>query len=170
MVVMNKKMLSPAQAMLLPDCCFGRRWPIYVTATGQNGNFAADISELAFPEVFVIWEVGFWPKLTYTQLLWFKLVMGDQLPTSSMQMWDLESLLPGVGEQGRSPREIKVGGQVPYFLRRLRILKTAVGKRLILGVMPNVAVAAGAAAVVVVSSVPKEVPDWLNSGPGKSQW
>lgn len=151
------------QIMQLPDCCFGRRFVISCTGLASSGGVTWDMSEVAFPERSVIWEVAVWGNARFPDIHSIRLAIGDQLPTTRTMMSDLESLFFGLGEQGPDPRVIigTFGGFL--ILRRLRMPLKPSGRRLVLEVSAVEAKDSECTVCVVVSSMPKEVPDWLFS-------
>lgn len=158
---MAKKVLSLAEAITLPDCCFGRIWPITLTVRGEAGAVAWDISEIGLPEDFVIWEVSAWSPDIWTAADFFRLAIGDQLPVAVAEMNLLPPLIPGFGITGPEPRQIYFAGYAWMGVRRMKMNGRSGGGRIILEVDPGAATTKGLQIVVMVSSVPKEVPDWL---------
>ncbi len=154
--------------MQLPDCCFGRRFIISCTSLALAGTARWDISEVAFPESAVIWEVLAWGNGGYPDIHSIRLAIGDQLPTAVAMMDGLEPLFQGLGRQGISPRVII--GSIEGFLalRRLKMPLSAAGRRLVLEVQAAVEKDAEYTVCLTVSSMPKEVPDWLFSGQVRS--
>lgn len=167
---MAKKILTPAEAMLLPDCCFGRRWPVFCQATSYATVTAWDISEVALPEVCVIWGMEMWCGTPIANLDYIRLVLGDQLPVAAAEVDVMEPLFMGFGTQGAEPRHVPESAPCGISLPPMKVLKYTAGRRLVLEVTALVAKTAVISVCIVVSSVPTEVPDWLSSGPGKSQW
>lgn len=150
--------------MQLPDSCFGRRFSVCVNVDTTGSAVAWDISEIAFPEMCVLWEVAisannynFAPQLDNVRI-----ALGDQLPTAAAMMNALEPLTPGLGAQGPEPRNI--GAILGSFIFHMRIPISAQGRRLVLEVTPSAEQDVKVSVVCQVSSIPKEVPDWLRSG------
>lgn len=147
----------------LPDHLFGRRFLVSCSVEGGDAAAAWDISELAFPEVAVIWEVRIFSVLAGSNVDSIRLAIGDQLPTATAQMDGLEPFIQGLGAQGPGPRAINPSLDGRMEWDRLRFAIATAGRRLVLeatgiaGQTPVVTVG------VVVSSVPKEVPEWLYS-------
>ena len=149
--------------MRLPDWCFGQRWPVGLYATKTGAGSAWDISEIALPEVSVLWEFTFWPLEIMAQTTNFRLALGQQLPVATAQMDQLEPLLAGVGIQGPTPRQIIGQGYAAPAIRMLRKPIESGGKKVILELTTGGAAAQDLQVILVFSSIPREVPDWLFS-------
>ncbi|MBA7479329.1 hypothetical protein ES707_14763 [subsurface metagenome] len=150
--------------MQLPDCCFGRRYVISASALSSLGVLGYDISELALPERCVIWELAGWAGKENLDLAYFRIALGDQLPTTVAQMNALEPLIPGFGPQGPEPRRIDIYVNIGKLFNNIRMPLAAAGRRLVLEVASLPTKNCRFSVAVVVSSIPTEVPDWLCSG------
>lgn len=151
------------QVLELPDHLFGRRYLVSCSVVGGDGAAAWDIAEIAFPEKAVIWEVRAWSSSAGVDIGSIRLALGDQLPTSVAMVTALEPLLPGLGVQGADPRAINPGVDGGFDLNRIRIPIAASGRRLVLEVTGATGKTPLVTVGVIVSSVPKEIPAWVNS-------
>lgn len=149
------------QVMQLPDHCFGRRFPVCVCPSASTGNTNWDISEVALPDRFVIWELVWWTDRQRLGGDYFRLALGDQLPATAAQMTALEPLIKGMGLQGLDPRQIPPQWRTFVGIRRLRHPVQATGRKLIAEVVSDGAAAIRIQFVMVISSFPTEVPDCL---------
>lgn len=147
--------------MVLPDWCFGRQYAVCVTTRGGVGATVWDISELAFPDVGVIWQVSIFATYWTFAVDYCRLALGDQLPATTADMDRLEPLIHGLGAQGAEPREINLYVGVGPWVLPLRQPVQFQGKRLIVEARATAGKYAWTHVIVVVSSMPKEVPDWL---------
>lgn len=147
--------------MQLPDHLFGRRFVVSCTAEAVNGASGWDIAEIAFPEDIVLW--GMWYGLTFDEYKadYIRLALGDQLPTTTAMMDGLEPLLPGVGRQGADPRRIITASYNTYLPQHLRMPIRTMGRRLVMEVTAAAAKNAIWGVVLVVSTIPREIPDWF---------
>ena len=93
-----------------------------------------------------------------------RLAIGDQQPTSEAQMSLLQPLINGLGSQGSGPRRIKLLGSGVNMRVDMRTVIASRGRGLILEVYSVAEQIIGVHVITVVSSIPKEVPDWLISG------
>lgn len=150
--------------MQLPDCCFGRRWPISVSFHQPVVAEVFDISKTALPEKCVIWEVFYYAYGEDVDYARVALALGDQLP-ADMAAFDLnEQIIHQLGRHSQIEYLMYIGANSGPLVIPLKIPLAAGGRRLI-GRFENLALGfqfflAG----IVVSSVPTEVPDWLISG------
>lgn len=149
--------------MRLPDWCFGQRWPIGLHIQADEIGSSWDISELALPEMCVLWELTFWSLALLNMDSRFRLALGHQLPTAVAQMNDNEPLIHGVGINGAEPRQMIAQGYSAVASRRLRKVIAGAGRKVILELTIATAVQQDIQLVMVFSSVPREVPDWLIS-------
>lgn len=154
--------------MQMPDCVFGQRFIISVTAVCSNDATVWDISELAIPERAVIWELGICTNVANSQDSRLRLALGDQLPTTIAQMDGCRELIQGLGYLPSRPRRIYGLFNAGYCYMTMKKAIEASGQRLILEVYASADKNTNVRAHIVVSSMPKEVPDWLISGPGKN--
>ncbi len=150
--------------MQLPDCCFGRRWPITLKATGIGPGPVFDISEAGLPEKCVIWELCIIGLADLNSYGTFGLRLGDVLPTTTAEFEAYEMLFKsGPGSTG-ALSEIGVSSMSSVNWNRLRLPILAAGRRLVLGIRAGILLAVATEVTIVVSSIPTEVPDWLCSG------
>lgn len=150
--------------MQLPDCAFGERWPIILQGAGSTGIPVYRISMGALPEWTVIWEI--WGSTCATVGSWcrFRFRLGDQLPTTEAQFQGMDALFRGFEDYVGLGSAIMFNPVNPPTLRRLRVPVHAAGRRLVMGFDVTSAIAQPICAGLVISSIPKEVPDWLISG------
>jgi len=149
--------------MQLPDCCFGRRWQVNVCAQAMTVGGHWMISDAGFPESFVVWEV----LVRYISLVPGQagvfLKLGDQLPTAASQMRVLGDLLDNFGRAADGGHEVQIGNGNNVHLINLKVPVFSIGRRLVVQ-WDTVAEGFGVCeAFVVISAIPKEVPDWLFS-------
>lgn len=150
--------------MQLPDFCFGRRYMIVCSINQESGVQSWDISEIAFPEKAVIWEMTIEILGAFAFDDSFRIAIGHQLPTTTAQMSALDPLIPGMGIQGVEPRYQILQLYAGTSMRKLRMPIETGGRRMILEITP---IGQKAMTVkIIVSSIPTEVPDWLISVSG----
>lgn len=150
--------------MQLPDCCFGRRFLVCAERSALDAPELFDISEMALPEMCVLWQVILQTYNGDAILHNCRVALGDQLPTSTAMLDTLEPLVPGLGVQGAEPRDISIQPGSHFVSMDVRQLLQAMGRRLVVGVRSAMLKETFVRVVVVVSSIPTEVPDWLCSG------
>jgi len=146
----------------LPDFCFGRRFVVSCSVVGGDGTEAWDISELAFGEKMVVWEVRVFSSSAGVDIDSIRLALGDQVPVSAAMMDRLEPLVPGLGAQGADPRAINPGVDGGLAFTQLRVPVATSGRRLVLEVTGAAGKTPRVTVGIVVSSVPREIPEWLS--------
>lgn len=157
-----------ARILQLPDWCFGRRWPIMlrlelgVAATGYL------ISDMALPDRCVLWEVIIKSiAVNAAQVSGraeVQVALGDQLPagaTAAAIFAAYENMFPGV--EGLRNAIPSIGR-----LSKLRTVYHAQGRRVVVFFDNRSTQTRDFIVVMVFSSIPTEVPDWLISGAGRS--
>jgi len=154
--------------MQLPDCCFGRRYCVSCTLVGVNDTTQWDISEIGLPEKFVIWDVNIFYSTSNDNDSMFRLAYGDQLPTTVAEMDRLKPVIHGLGVEGHEPRHVYIGYQRDTGNLNLRLPVASTGRRLVLEAHTVAEKVMAITVAIIVSSMPKEVPDWLISGQGKN--
>lgn len=157
------------QVMQLPDCCFGRRWPIHLFSEEAINPAMFRISHMALPEQCVIWEVTAWGVSGFTAAIAVGLALGDFLPTTEAEWQRLELVFSGFEDHGHISGELPVfaNGQVAF--RQLKMHIRPAGRRLVGRFAVYVGVPDFAGIGVTVSSIPHEVPDCLVSEYLRSQ-
>lgn len=166
---MNIRNWATDRIMQLPDCCFGRRWPVGVYAGAGTMGTHYDISEAGLGDKCVIWSLALITGGASTASHRISLAMGDVLPTTLAQFDAFEPLFSDLGMRGAARRSIYLGafGIVVNLTMRQPVM--AQGRRLV-GLFEIVAADIVAPqAIIEVSSFPTEVPDWLISGQGRGQ-
>lgn len=161
---MNIQNWGIGKIMELPDWLFGRRFVVSCEIDVGTARFAWDISEVALPDMCVIWELSIQATGTFSDWGWVGIALGDQLPTNAGMFNVLEPLFMGMGLQGAEPRNMRADIQRTKHLNRLRMPVAAAGRRLVIESLTEDTIKAGVQVDIVVSGVPKEVPDWLCSG------
>jgi len=160
---------TPDEILALPDFCLGRRFPIFVALNSSASAWIADISEANFPDPAILWSVGVWFSSWGAATLAFRLGLGNRLPVSDAEFDTLEAVLHGFGTTGPEPRAIRIeGGAYSYLINCKTMIRTA-GRRLCICAVTGVVRTYTLHVTLVVSAVPKEVPDWVFSGQVKSQ-
>ena len=151
------------QIMQLPDCYFGRKFPIILSKSLTAGTTAWYISEIGLPDRCVLWElqinvrpIGYdYSKDTG----YISLALGDHLPLTLAEFLEFENMFPESDERIaglpvlESPLHIML--RKPYAAQGRRV----VAQFLLGGLSPD----SEYLAALVFSSVPMEIPDCLVS-------
>lgn len=149
---------SISQLLQMPDEYFGRRFPIFLQAEQSQEGSSWDISEIALPDICILWHVNILSQRLVTSNDYFRLALGDQLPTTTAMMDALEPLLPGFGEQGAEPRHIILPFYGQAFDFPCRVPLATSGRRPILEVTEEGANKIRVTIVLVVSSLRVSLP------------
>ena len=149
--------------MALPDHLFGRRFIVCCHSRVDGQTTLWDISEIQFPELFVIWEAHFLTWETELTETIFRVALGDQLPANVGMMDALEPLFPGLGISEAEPRRLYFKEYQRLYMRNLRIPVRASGRRLVCEFHNTFTHASIMGLFLTVSGVPKEIPDCLIS-------
>ncbi len=153
--------------MQLPDCCFGRRWPVGVYAGSNTTAEYYDISEAGLGDKCVIWSVHFISQGSATSLLRFSLALGDTLPTTPAQFDALEPLFSDLGRRDVTRRILDLGGFGVQINIPMRYPVMAQGRRIVMFLQIVGSDISQPFVILVISSFPTEVPEWLISGQGR---
>lgn len=152
------------EIMQLPDHAFGRRWIVSVGRVGLNNNILYDISELALPEKFVIWEIIWCLDGVAGAAVNMEIALGDLVPTTDPEFQLLTNPIPDLGVAWLGFRYLLLRNYQSWRRMTLRQSVHASGRRLVGRFQETASAAAGAMIALTVSSLPREVPDWLISG------
>ena len=151
------------QIMQLPDNCFGRRWPIFLTLQGAAASPRFALSPQGLPDRCVIWELEM--AMAHTALitgeLWLRLA--DAVPGNWAEFTAKDLLLPRPGTDGVVNESYYTASNVYIGYHSLRMPVESQGRRIILGINNGILVNVQLQVCVVVSAVPKGVPDCLLS-------
>lgn len=160
---MNISKQTIDEVMQMPDHFFGRRWPVGLFAGGVGAGTYYDISELALPERCVLWEVIWWNTSEWVPGDSFRLALGDQLPANVGMMNNLEPLLRDVGIPGPEPRFITCTAFSVSSRLRMRKPIISSGRRVVLECSAGVSGIKSIQVVLIFSTIPRTIPDWLVS-------
>lgn len=154
--------------MQLPDNAFGRKFMVAVEAQVPAGGTAFDIAEIAMPEQFVLWELSIYVVRISTFTEYVRIGLAQRLPASLAEFMLLDPLLHGLGIQGPPPRQIMLQGFQTIQTITVRMPFEAQSRKLALMCFAAETNHIWVRVVAVVSSIPKEVPDWIVSGLDKN--
>ncbi len=151
------------QILMLPDHCFGRRWPIGLRVLLVDDAAVYDIAEGGLPETTVIW--GLTAAIQYKALgdVSLSVALGDHLPANDAEFDVMEQVFPEVIGPTLRRSEFEVVGTPSYPLQGIRQVLQTAGRRFVIRGIRDEGTAAGAWCIFIVSSIPREVPDCLLS-------
>jgi len=154
--------------MSLPDCVFGQRWLVSCGVLGPATKGGYGISVLALPERMVIWELNVWTDGFITSLERVFMGLGAEVPQDFAEAGLLESVPAGLGRWNGEWFEVNLPFYMSVDFRRLRTVIVTGGRRLVLMVETGFLKTGWVQAAMVVSGVPKEVPEWAISARAKN--
>ena len=150
--------------MQLPDNAFGQRYLVSCALATSGDNPVWDISEVSFPDKAVLWSVTIMWVYSNVTTAYVRLGMANKIPKNRLEMDTATNLVTGLGKQGFTPRRIpgyQYGGHEVYNMRK-HIQPQ--GKKLVAEANAwtdkDIVVRVSA----LVSSIPKEIPEWMISG------
>ena len=150
--------------MRLPDWCFGRRYWTGLYTGGAVGAINYAIAEEELPDKFVVWGLMIACR-TPVAIMAIRLTirLGDVQPTDIAHAQTFERLFKGISSQGIA-YEFYPNPNGIVWVPAERQLVESKGRRLALVSFGDEANTYEMTVGVLISALPKEVPDWLSSG------
>lgn len=154
--------------MQLPDWCFGRRWFIGLRVSAGGTAAAYAISEERMPERCVVWGMlaSTIPGTAGTTLR-FTLRLSEVVPVAATLL-TMPRVFPGLCR----PQSMYEFWKPPIGTLWVNIERHVIeqpGKCMVAAVAMVGGTGTWEGQIAIqISSVPREVPDWLVSGPGKN--
>jgi len=152
------------EIMQLPDHAFGRRWIVSVGRSGLSNNILYDISEAGLPERFVVWEIMWCGDGEILFVVSMALGLSDYLPTTDVEFWAFPRLISDLGIDINGNRMLFIRSEQSWRRMTLRQPVASGGRRLVGRFAETATKTAAAMIAITISSLPREVPDWLISG------
>lgn len=161
---MNVRKWSLDRIMQLPDWCFGQRWWIgtYVGTTAAAVTYFT--IEDRVPDRFVVWDLIYdgakWTAITGVELA---LRLAGQAEDTD-NFWLSPRLFHQIAKENMA-YELFFCGKQGLYLRNMRTVHEGRGLR-VCGAVKHIDETASCEnmCALLISAVPKEVPDWLFSG------
>ena len=150
--------------MQLPDHCFGNRWPIGVSKNSSSAAGVFSLSAAALPDRCVVWFMTFWAEAQYTETGKVELRLGDHLPVATVDFRLLDPLFTGIFDEDGNRSAFSFTADTLGVLNCMRMPVFAQGRRLVVRFENSGGTPAALGVVLVVSSMPTEVPDCPFSG------
>ena len=158
---MNTSNWGDGRIMQLPDFCFGRRWPIQSTGNPAAGLYEWVLNPSSLPERMVVWSA----YMAVRQATWalghaaFKLA--EHIPANVAEFRTMESVFKEMQGPNLGESEIIVGGMGAQTQIHCRHLVRTTARRLMFGFYNPSGTESWCIAGLVISSVPRSVPDWV---------
>lgn len=154
--------------MQLPDHVFGPRYVIAATRKGSAGIPAFRMFRCALPEWTVIWEIHCGAITHATVRVSITLRLGDQTPVNQTVFAAMEPLMPCLECLNDNPSRIIVYPNGIWHVSRMKFPVHSMGRHIVSRHATDSGTALESTVALVISSIPKEVPDCLLSGTGKN--
>ena len=151
------------KVMSLPDSMFGRKWPISVSSNIHTEGTDYDIAEIPLPDQAVIWHLSIQHEATLTASSIISLALGDVLPTTDAQFYAYEPVFSSLGTYLAGNRIFGMQGGSGGLKIPMRHPIRPQGRRLVGRFEIPGNYVGTQYAIIVISSLPKEVPDCLLS-------
>lgn len=150
--------------MRLPDWCFGRRWWVGDYLGNTEGRFDAAIGQENLPDKFVVWGVMTSARSpNCLEAIRLTMRLGTFLATGIKDLNGMERLLKGISIP-TIVFELYVNSNGLTWIKCERQIIESEGRRLCYGANGDQTIAYEITAAMLISSLPKEVPDWLVKG------
>lgn len=156
--------------MQLPDRCFGRRWFAGMISGKEGPGNDFIVSDVKLPSRMVVW--GFYCTGRQTALTAWEISyrLGPARVYDLALFRLLERVFPDLGHT-TFVNEIWSKNGEPMFVMGLRTLVEPLDRRLVMAITTNDGTGYREfGAGLYISSIPKEVPDWLVSAEDRTSW
>lgn len=156
--------------MRLPDWCFGRRWFVGAYQGGTLGVIHLNMTEEELPDKFVVWGAMFsCMSPNCLQALRCTIRLGSRVPVNVAEALSLDRVFKGMSSV-TIVYEFHVPQNGMVWMGAERVLIESAGRRVVIVTNGDGAIDYEATVSVLISALPKEVPDWLTSGSGANQY
>lgn len=150
--------------MRLPDWCFGRRWFVGTYCGEAGGGVAYFTCQESLPDKFVVWGVLFCARNPApVNVMRVTIRLGDHTPVSGADAMTMERLFKGISTPGILYEFYSSQWDLSWNVIERILIETA-GRRIQVVTNGDQANAYEMTVAVLISALPKEVPDWLSSG------
>lgn len=155
--------------MRLPDWCFGRRWWVGSYCGSGTGVVYYNIIGENLPDKFVVWGVLITCRSpACVGAMRVTLRLGEHVPTGVPDLLTMERLLKGISVPNIVYEFYTNPNGVDWVNCEREIVESA-GNRITLASNGDQTNAYEMTVGVLISALPKEVPDWLFSAQGVQQ-
>jgi len=152
-----------ARIMQLPDWCFGRRWWVGEYMGATNGRAFYNMGDENLPDWFVVWGILISARSpNCLEALRLTMRLGTVLPAAPADVNGMDRILEGVSIPTVT-YEFYPNQNGVDWINCDRIVHESQGRRLVMIANGDQTIAYEMTAGMLISSVPKEVPDWLVS-------
>lgn len=161
---MNTTQWPCDKVLRLPDWCFGRRWLIGLKETLAGAGIAYHIMNNRLPDVCVLWEFEINCKSpANTGGIVVGVRLNSQVPVSDPTFQTGDRIFPNLESPSQNYQfRVSTGG--PLSLTRLKMPIVTANRFLTFRIQEQDGLNMRVNVLFVISSLPKEVPDWVVSG------
>jgi len=154
--------------MRLPDWCFGRRWWTGTYTGTTNGGSEFWICEENLPDKFVVWGVMFsFRTPNGTNMMRVSIRLGDRLPANLDEFRTKERVFKNVSVPNIVYEFYVPSNDIRWIPAERQLIESA-GRRMVMLTNGDGVNTHEGTVALLISAMPKEVPDWLISGRDKS--
>ena len=152
------------KVMMLPDWCFGRRWWVGSYAGDTNGQVYYFCTEENLPDKFVVWGILLsFLEANALQAIRATVRLARNTAEITANPKDMERICSGI-----STHNIQYEFYVPQnglvWINDIRTIHESKDRRIAFATNGDQAIAYEGTVGVLISGVPREVPDWVVSG------
>lgn len=160
----------PAERIMqLPDCVFGRRWFVGMISGKEGAGADFIVSDEPLPDRMVVWGLFITGRQTAMSSWEVTFRLGQDLTYNLATVEVLPRIFPGLAHPTFVNEIWNQNGACTWW-PGLRNYVEAQGKRLVMVLTTNDGTGYREfSAGLLISSVPREIPEWLISGQGKNQ-
>lgn len=150
--------------MALPDWCFGRRWWVGTYIGLSDGKWNIVIAEENLPDKFVVWGLLFCGRsVEMTEAFRFSVRLVDQVTPGVAFTSNEDLLFKGISD-GRMQYEFYFQPNSTVWIPAERQIIESRGRKIAIMGNGDQTNTAETTLGVLISGIPKEVPDWVVSG------
>jgi len=150
--------------MMLPDWCFGRRWWVGSYAGSTTGVVQYVCSEENLPDKFVVWGVLIaFQSPSCLQAMRVTIRLARNSADITENATTLERLCKGISSH-KIMYEFFVPQNGLVWVNDIRTIHESKDRRIAFAANGDQAIAYEGTIGVLISGVPREVPDWVVSG------
>jgi len=147
--------------MRLPDWCFGRRWWVGEYMGNVNGGSYYRLGEEQLPDKFVVWGVMICNRSpNCLEALRLTIRLGNDLPAEPSDLNGLDRIYEGISIPTITYEFYTAPNSITWISAE-RIIIESNGRRLVLLSSGDEVILYEMTVGVLISAMPKEVPDWL---------
>lgn len=161
---MNIEKWTEEQIMQLPDYMFGQRWALLTCRRIPGATTHQWLMKKALPNRCIVWSINVHGYTLAGYTNWFKLALAEKEPKSDAEFDTLERIFKGDLENVEEEGGIFFSVGEGFTWHTKQILKPQGKKIAIQAANAHATSAIKFALTFVISSIPKEIPEWMFSG------